>query len=64
MARISADERISLERSVRDGLKKFYFSNAAIDRVLKESGSHQLQELDGFLGWELENRCEARNQRL
>ena len=64
MARISADERISLERSVRDGLKKFYFSNAAIDRVLKESGSHQLQELDGFLGWELENRCEARKQRL
>lgn len=64
MARISAEERISLERGVKEKLKKFFFSNAAIDKVLKDAGLHQLLELDGFLTWELENRSEARKHRL
>ena len=64
MARFSTEGRLKVEERVKQRMKKFFFSNAAIDRILKQSSYRQLKDFDDFLEWELENRSEARRHRL
>lgn len=64
MARTSAEERIQLEERLRTNLKKFFLSNVAVNRLLTRTPFSQLKELDEFLTWELQNRENARKQRL
>lgn len=64
MARTSFEERLQLEERLKTNLKKFFLSNLAVKKILSDSSSSQLKELDEFLLWELRNRDEARKMRL
>ena len=64
MARTSFEERLQLEERLKANLKKFFLSNTAVKKILTDSTSSQMKELDEFLLWELRNREEARKMRL
>lgn len=52
-----------MEARLRGNMKKFFFSNAAIDRLIEEASTSTLKDFDEFLCWELENREDSRKAR-
>jgi DNA replication protein DnaC len=62
MARQSLSERTQMEANVRENMRKFFFSGAAVSHML-EAPFKKLREFNEFLNWELENREDARRLR-
>ena len=52
-----------MEARLRENMRKFFFSNAAIDRLIAEASTSTLKDFDEFLCWELENREDSRKAR-
>jgi len=63
MGRPSFSEKSQMEERLRINMKKFYFSNAAVSRIISEAPAGTLKDLDELLCWELENREDTRKLR-
>ena len=40
-----------MEARLRENMRKFFFSNAAIDRLIAEASTSTLKDFDEFLCW-------------
>lgn len=63
MARQSNEDRRQMEARIRANMKKFFFSKAAGEKLIREASTSFLNEFDSLMEWELAQRDDARRMR-